>query len=492
MKDTRNINLKNAGLFLGLILFIFFLSAPAPGGLEASAWKTAAVAVLMVTWWITEAVPIAATALVPVVLFPVLGIATIGESTAPYANQLIFLFLGGFVIATAMQAWNLHRRIALRIIRFAGVKPSSIIAGFIAASAFLSMWVSNTATAMMMLPIALSVMTFTGRKDNMPGASGNFEIILVLSIAYSCSTGGMATLIGTPPNALFAAFMLERYGIEISFARWMLMGVPLVFLLLPLMYFILTRLAFPLKLKELPGGKAFIDKQISETGPMTKPERRVAIVFSVTACLWIFRPLLVKLIPGISDAGIAVAAGLVLFTLPSGMKPGQRLLSWQHLKELPWGILILFGGGLSLAMAINSSGLASFIGGTVEELRNVQVVFLILLVVLIIVFLTEITSNTAVASTFIPVLASMAIGLGQNPVLLALPAALAASCAFMMPVATPPNAIIYGSGKVSILQMAKAGLWLNIVFSIVITLAHYYLFTRFFAVEIDVIPGWAY
>jgi sodium-dependent dicarboxylate transporter 2/3/5 len=454
------------------------------------AWKTSAVAVLMAIWWITEAIPIAATSLLPIVLLPVLGITSIGDSTSPYANPLIFLFMGGFIIAIAMQRWELHKRIALRIINYVGVKPSSIIIGFIIASAFLSMWVSNTATALMMLPIALSVLHFTEREKSDELPVTNFEIVLVLAIAYACNIGGIATLIGTPPNALFAGFMLENYSIEISFVRWMSIGIPLAVVLLPLMYFILSKVVFPIKLKELPGGRKVINSQLKEIGKISIPEKRVAVVFTITAALWIFRPLISNILPGLSDAGIAIAAGIVLFVLPSGSKKHQKLLVWENMRDLPWGILILFGGGLSLANAISSSGLAAWIGESVQSLETFPIILLIFAVILIVVFLTEITSNTATTAAFLPILASTAIGMGQNPMLFIIPATISASCAFMLPVATPPNAIIYGSGRVSIPEMAKAGLWLNIIIAMILTIATYYFFAYIFGVEVGVIPDW--
>lgn len=485
-----NLSFARSGLYLGLLFFIAILFLPEPQGMSEVAWKTTAVAVLMATWWITEAIPIAATSLLPIVLLPVLGIAPIGDSTSPYANPLIFLFMGGFIIAIAMQRWDLHKRIALRIINFVGVKPSSIIIGFIIASAFLSMWVSNTATALMMLPIALSVLHFTEREDSGDSPVTNFEIVLVLAIAYACNIGGIATLIGTPPNALFAGFMLENYEVEISFVRWMSIGIPLILVLLPLMYVILSKLVFPIKLKELPGGRDVIQTKLNEIGNITIPEKRVAIVFTVTALLWIFRPLLTNILPGLSDAGIAIAAGIILFIIPAGKKDGEKLLAWHNMKDLPWGILILFGGGLSLAMAISSSGLAAWIGESVQSLETFPIIILVFSVILIVVFLTEITSNTATTAAFLPILASTAIGMGQNPMMFILPAAISASCAFMLPVATPPNAIIYGSGKVSIPQMAKAGFWLNITISIILALASYTFFAYVFGVEVNVIPGW--
>ena len=486
------LKLPKIGLYLGVALFVVMLLLPAPDGMSTIAWKTAAVAVLMAVWWITEAIPIAATALLPVVLFPILEIATIGNTTAPYANPLIFLFMGGFIIAIAMQSWNLHKRIALNIVSFVGVKPSSIIIGFILASAFLSMWVSNTATALMMLPIAISVLHIVNRNRNGETVTvTNFEIVLVLAIAYACNIGGIGTLIGTPPNALMAAFMFENYNIEIGFAEWMLVGIPLVAIMLPLMYLLLSRIIYPVKLKELPGGKSVIQSQLEALGKMTAPEARVAIIFGGTALLWITRPLLTNYLPGLSDAGIAVTAGVILFLLPNGLRDGKNILMWKDLKELPWGILVLFGGGLSLAMAITSSGLAAWIGEAVSGLDALPLVLLLFLVIAIVVFLTEITSNTATAAAFLPILASTAIGIGQDPMLFVIPAAIAASCAFMLPVATPPNAIIYGSGKVTIPQMAKAGVLLNILVSVLLTLACYTLFAYVFGIEPGVIPDWA-
>ncbi len=346
--QSRFLNSSQLGLFTGIIFFIILLVLPAPEGLEDVAWKTAAVAVLMAVLWITESIPIAATALLPIVLFPVMGIAPIGNTTAPYANPLIFLFMGGFIIAIAMQTWDLHKRIALNIVNFVGVKPSSIIIGFILASAFLSMWVSNTATALMMLPIAVSVLQIVNsERDASKVPVTNFEIVLVLAIAYACNIGGIGTLIGTPPNALMAAFMLESFNVEIGFAEWMLVGVPLVIIMLPIMYLLLAKFIFPIKLKELPGGKSVITNQLNALGNMSKAEFRVALVFGLTALLWIIRPLLSESIPGLSDAGIAISAGVVLFLLPSGERKSERILMWENLKELPWGILILFGGGLS-------------------------------------------------------------------------------------------------------------------------------------------------
>ncbi len=490
----RFLSAAHPGLFLGFFLFILFLLIPAPENLSVTAWRTAAVAILMATWWITEAIPIYTTALIPIVLFPLLDIAPIGDTTAPYANPLIFLFMGGFIIAIAMQRWSLHKRIALKIVNFVGVKPTSIILGFIIASAFLSMWVSNTATALMMLPIAISVLDFVDTKrsaNESVSPATNFELVLVLCIAYACNIGGIGTLIGTPPNALLAGFLLENYNVEISFAHWLMVGVPLILVMLPIMYLVLTKVVYPIKLKELPGGREVIARQLKEIGTISKPEVRVAVVFTTTALLWILREPLSNIFTGLSDAGIAITAGVILFIIPSGANKGEQLLKWNDLKDLPWGILILFGGGLSLAMAISSSGLAAWIGESVAGLGGMPLLLLVFLVIIVVVFLTEITSNTATAAAFLPILAASAIGIGQDPMLFIVPAAIAASCAFMLPVATPPNAIIYGSGKVNIPQMAKAGVWLNIIVSVALTLASYTLIAWAFGIEPGMIPDWA-
>lgn len=480
---------QKIGFFLGVALFVLMLISPSPEGLSESGWHTAAVGVLMAIWWITEALPIAATALIPIAFFPVLDIVSIGAATTPYANPLIFLFMGGFVIAIAMERWQLHKRIALNIVNFVGVKPSSIIIGFIIAASFLSMWVSNTATALMMLPIALSVLELIERQ-----ASGreklNFEIVLVLCIAYACNIGGMGTIIGTPPNALLVGFMSENYGVEISFLQWMSTGVPIMLISLPLMYLLLTKFIYPIRLKELPGGKEFIQAQIRELGPVSNPEKKVAAVFVITAILWITRPLLSNFLPGLSDAGIAIAAALILFILPVNFRRGQFVLNWTDTKKLPWGVLILFGGGLSLASAISETGLAEWIGLAVGGLNAWPIIVLLGVVVMVIVFLTEMTSNTATTAAFLPILASVAAGLGENPLLFIVPAALAASCAFMLPVATPPNAIVYGSGRVTIPEMSKAGLWLNFLFILLLSVFAFTLIPYFFGIEVGVLPDW--
>ena len=480
------------GLVLGGALFFLLIALPAPAGLGAAAWRVAAVGLLMATWWVTEAIPIPATALLPLALFPLLGVAEIGDAAAPFANPIIYLFLGGFLIARSMEATPLPRRIALFSIRLIGARPRAIVAGVMASCAFLSMWVSNTATALMMLPIGVSLVALmpgegeAGRSDVVSGSDSpadpdersRFGKALMLGIAYACSIGGMGTLIGTPPNAFLAGFMSESYGVTIGFAEWMRIGVPVVLLGLPLCYLWLTRVAFPVHGRELPGGRELLDREAGALGPASPAERRIAVVFVLTALAWMSRPLLVRQVPalsGLSDAGIAMSAALLLFLLPSGEGSGHRLLDWRKARDTPWGVLILFGGGLSLAASVETTGLSRWLGGTVGGLAGWPLLLLILAIVAAVILLTELTSNTATAATFLPILGGLAIALGLDPLLLAVPAALAASGAFMLPVATPPNAIVYGSGYVQIADMARAGVWLNILFAVLVTCLSYLL-----------------
>jgi sodium-dependent dicarboxylate transporter 2/3/5 len=446
--------------------------------MSTGAWQVAGIAALMAVWWVTEALPIAATALVPVIAFPLLGLSSINEATAPYASPLIFLFLGGFMLALALERWNLHRRIALTILKGFGARPSGLVAGFMIATACLSMWVSNTATAMMMLPIGISVIGLL-HTDGVAALSlnedKNFAIALLLGIAYGASIGGLGTLIGTPPNALLAAYMKETYDVSVGFGQWMLLGVPLVIVMLPFSWLVLTWLAFPVGGATIAGADQVIATELEALGRMSRPEKRVACVFGVTATLWVLRPVINNLMPGIalSDPVIALLGALALFITPANLKKGQFLLNWEWAKRLPWGVLILFGGGLSLASAITASGLAEWIGQAMKSGAGWPVFFIILLIATVVVFLTEISSNTATAAVFLPLAASFATLVSVDPVTLMVPAALAASCAFMMPVATPPNAIVFGSGAVTIPNMARAGLLLNLTAIFLIMAATY-------------------
>lgn len=478
------------GLALGPLWLVVVLAVPAPEGLSEPGWFAAGIALLMATWWISEAVPIPVTALLPLVLFPLFGVGTIRETSEPYANPLIFLFLGGFMIALAMERWGLHKRIALNIIKRVGTSPLGLVGGFMIASAFLSMWVSNTATTLMMLPVGLSVISvFDERVEGQDRA--RFSLLILLGIAYAANIGGMGTLIGTPPNAFLAGFIEEQFGLTITFSRWLLVGLPIVVVGLPLTYFALTRIIYPVSVREFPGSRTIIARELTAMGRMTLGERYVAWVFAVTALLWIARPLVARVIPGISDAGIAMAGGLVLFVLPIDFKRGIFAQNWETTKRLPWGTLILIGGGLSLAAAFTRTELSTWIGESLGILEFMPVILVLLAVTAVIVFLTELTSNVATTAAFLPALAALAVGIGQNPLLLAIPAVLGASCAFMLPVATPPNAIVYGSGRISVPQMARAGIVLNLLFMLLITTAGYILLQWAFSIEMGVIPDWA-
>lgn len=471
-------------MLLGLLVFSTMILLPAPSAIDISAWRVAAVALLMAVWWVTEAIPIPATALLPIVLFPILGVSSVGDATAPFANPIIYLFMGGFIIALAMERTNLHKRIALNILKFVGTKPKSIIMGLMLAAAFLSMWVSNTATAMMMLPIALSIVALVETKKSMADAKlkSNFAIVALLGLAYACNIGGIATLIGTPPNALMAGYMLENYGVEIGFLQWMFVGVPLVLVSLPAVYLLLTKVLFPIKRTTIEGGSTLIKKELKKIGKMTLPEKMVTFVFLLVATLWITRPLLEGIIPNISDTGIAIFGAILIFLLPANFKKMEFILDWSHAKKLPWEILILFGGGLSLAAAITSTGLAEWIGTSLEFFGFLPFILLLMVSLLVIIFLTEVTSNTATAAAFLPILAAVAVALGMDPLLLAVPAAIGASCAFMLPVATPPNAVVFGSGLITLPQMAKAGFWFNILMMFIITGVLYLLMGAVFGV----------
>ncbi|MFW0178688.1 SLC13 family permease [Rothia sp. P7208] len=466
------------GLFAALLMYCIL-----PADMPHAARLTAATAVLMGGWWMTEALPIPATALLPLVIFPVFNPEVkINDVGASYGNSIIFLFMGGFLLALAMQRWNLHRRIALLTLRVMGSRPSAMVAGFMIATGFLSMWVSNTATAVMMLPIGVSVLTLIAQiqhKD--PGTStkdataelvtSNFGTALMLGIAYSASIGSLGTLIGTPPNTLLSGYLADTHNIVIGFGQWMLVGVPLAVIMLFICWFMLTQVVFRPEIKEIPGGKELINNEYKKLGPMSSGELQVLIIFIGAALAWIFVPVIWGKQAPITDAGIAILVGCILFMLPAGKagKKGVRLIDWDTAMQLPWGVLMLFGGGLALSSQFTKSGLTEWIGKAVGHLDALPLVLMIFLVTAGVIFLTELTSNTATAATFLPVAGGIAMGMGFNPMLLAIPVALSATCAFMLPVATPPNAIAYGSGYVSISQMIKGGFWLNVIGIFLIT-----------------------
>ena len=469
---------QTIGLPLGLIGFALVLLLPAPDGLSEEGRRTAAVTFMMAVWWLTEAIPIPATALVPLVLFPVLGVADMHEAAAPYGNDLVFLFMGGFFIALAMQRWGLHRRIALGIVSRVGTSPNKLVLGFMLATAFLSMWISNTATAAMMLPIALAVAELLeepGRKGPYP-----FGICLMLAIAYSATMGGVSTIIGTPPNVVLAGQAEALLGVEVGFLEWMMVGVPISSVFLPLGWFLLTRWLYPPG--ELRGDAAeVLEREQRDMGPVSRGEKIVAVVFAATALAWVLRqpksigdleiPGLQTWAPWIKDSTIAMAGSLALFIIPVEPRKGRFALDWETAVKMPWGVLLLFGGGFSLAAAMSESGLATWIGGGVSALGGMPAWIVLAAVAALFVFLTEITSNVATATMAMPVMVGAAAGLGIDPLALMATAALSASMAFMLPVATPPNAIVFGSGYLKIPDMVRAGLVLNLIAVCLVTAA---------------------
>ena len=481
--DNHNQGLSRTrliGLLLGPALLLITLVLPAPGDMNQASWQALGLMLLMATWWSTEAIAIPATALLPIVLIPALGLGSVSQATTPYANPIIFLFMGGFILGLAMQRWNLHKRIALITLLAVGSQPRRQIAGFMLATAFLSMWVSNTATTIMMLPIGLSVVSMLGHKN--PEAVKRFATALLLAIAYAASVGGIATLIGTPPNALLAGYLADSKGITIGFAQWMMMGVPVSLTMLVAIWFWLVRKDFGLG-EDSAHSADGLRQHLHELGAMSRAEKLVGSVFVLTAMAWMFQPLLsASLLPWLNDTVIAIAAALILFLVPVNLREKQFLMDWESAKDMPWGVLLLFGGGLALAGVISSSGLASWIAASLGVLGMLPALLMIALVVTVIIFLTEVTSNTATAAAFLPLLGALAMSQDVSPIFFTVPAAIAASCAFMMPVATPPNAIVFGSGHVGIRDMVRAGFALNLIGIVVVTLMGYFLMGFVFGV----------
>ncbi|WP_252501671.1 DASS family sodium-coupled anion symporter [Sporosarcina sp. Marseille-Q4943] len=483
------------GLALGPLLFFLTLLFFKPEGLSPEGVAILASTLWIATWWITEAIPIPVTSLLPLVLFPLSGGMEVKSTASAYGDETIFLFMGGFMIALAMEKWNLHRRIALTIISAIGTNMDRIILGFMVATGFLSMWISNTATAMMMVPIGLAIIyqISDALKDDpsIDTSKENFGFgkALMLGIAYSASLGGIATLIGTPPNTLLAGAINKMYGIELSFAKWMMFGVPLAWSFILITWFYLVKFAYPSKIKTLPGGRGIIDTEKQKLGKASTEEKIVLTVFVLAAFSWITRTfLLSKFIDGLSDGVIAMLFAIILFIIPSVNKKGDHLLDWNTAVKLPWGILLLFGGGLAIAAGFVSSELSVWIGSQLSGLSGVHVLVVIIIVATLVIFLTEITSNTATASMMYPIMASLAVALGFHPFALMIAAGVAASCAFMLPVATPPNAVVFGSGYLRIPDMAKAGFALNIIGIVLVTASIYFLLPLLWGIDLTTIP----
>ena len=471
MKPTK----KTIGLILGPLLFTFIMFFFNGDNLSVEAKAVLASATWVAIWWITEALPIAVTALLPIILFPLSGGLSLKETTASYGHKYIFLFVGGFILAIAIEKWNLHKRIALNIIKIVGTNVVQIILGFMVATAFLSMWISNTATAVMMLPIGMAIIAqLKDNPDTLKDENLIFGKALMLSIAYSASIGGMATLIGTPPNLVLAGVVQESYNVEITFSQWFSFGFPISIIFLVLCWLYLTKVAFKFKQKKFPGGQAEIKRQLKELGKITFEEKTVLVIFGLTAFAWITRSFfLKKFIPAIDDTIIAIIFAVILFILPSSKKD-KKILTWDDAVKLPWGILLLFGGGMALASGFDSSGLANWIGSQMTSFSSIPLILLLFILIASVNFLTEITSNLATTAMLLPVLVSLASAIGAHPYFLLVGATVAASCAFMLPVATPPNAVVFGSGYLKIEDMVKKGIWLNIASIILLTLFVYF------------------
>jgi len=470
------------GLILGpiLALTVYFLLGNTDG-LDEDARRLAGVATLMAAWWVTEAIPLAATALLPIALFPLLNILPVTDTTVRYGHKLIFLFMGGLMLGKGLERWGAHKRLALFIILVVGTGPRQIVGGIMIASAILSGFVSNTATAMMMLPIVLSIGVLAAGENHDTPQAKRFNVCLLLALAYGASIGGIATITGTPPNGFLAGFLTQEMGIEMTYARWLGMGVPLTVVMLPVSWAYLVFIAMPVKIGEIPGGRKYIRQRLDALGEMTSAEKVSVTIFGFTAIMWVTHGWIEAAfdLPKIDDATIAIIGALLMFIIPTDRTRTTRVIAWKHAESIPWGVLILFGGGLALAKAVTHTELDTFIGQQIAAFGNPGELPLLGGVTTLIVFLTEITSNTATTSTMLPVLAAVGEGMGIDPTLLVIAAAVSASCAFMLPVATPPNAIVFASGKISIKQMALAGFGLNIICIGIITLMVWGLAPRF-------------
>ena len=463
---------QNVGLVLGLAALLATLFSSPPAGVTVPAWQVAGTMALMAVWWATGALPFAATALVPLAILPPLGAASAADLAGGYGNTTLFLILGGFLLGLSMERCNLHRRIAYSIVTRAGGNPQGLVLGMMCATAFVSMWVQNTSTTLMMLPVALSVASIVSPDaDGSDSNAANFGKAIVLCVAYAATIGGLGTIVGTATNALVAGFMQQNYGETISFAQWLAFGIPTVILLLPLAWLALVKFAFPFRLGSQATARAALDEARAALGPMSAAEKRVTAVFILTAGAWITSPLLQKLpgLDGLNDTTIGLVAGFVLFLTPSGSPSGGALLTGADLKRVPWDVLLLFGGGLALAEAVQGSGLSGFIGDVLAGIGAWPLLLLVATMVTLLVFWTELNSNVATAATFMPILAAIAATADYPVLQLVAPVALAASCGFMLPVGTPPNAIVFGAGRLSMQDMLRAGWRVNIASIVIVT-----------------------
>ncbi|WP_435107239.1 SLC13 family permease [Nocardiopsis synnemataformans] len=481
------------GLLLGPLLFVATLVFFEPEGLSPAGQAVLATTLWVATWWITEAIPIPVTSLLPVVLLPLTGALEGDAVVAAYGNDIIFLFLGGFSLAIAMEKWNLHQRIALSIVAAIGTSPRRIVLGFMVATGFLSMWVSNTAATMMMIPVGLAVVYQAARSlrgGEFAADLPKFEKSIVFGIGYAATIGGLGTLIGTPPLAVLSATVGELFGENISFGGWMLFGVPTAAVLLALAWFYLTGVTFKVRFKQLPGGREIIREERRSLGGMSTEEKVVLGVFLGTAFMWVTRSFLWEgLLPGISDGVIAIVATVVLFTLPARNGGERRILQWEDSKKVPWGILLLFGGGLAIAAGFVETGLSAWIGDQLRVLDGVNVILTIVLATALVLFLTEITSNAATSTMILPVMAAFAVSLDIHPYALMVPCAMAANCAFMLPVGTPPNAIMFGTGRVKIMEMVRTGFWLNITALALVVAGSLYVLPLLWGVDLMTLPA---
>ena len=472
-------NSKKIGLFLGPLLFILIRLFLNPDGLSDEANAVLASTLWIAVWWITEAIPIAVTSLLPIILFPLSGALPLAETSSSFGHRYVFLYMGGFILALAIEKWNLHKRIALNIIKLIGTDVKKIILGFMLATAFLSMWISNTATAVMMLPIGIAIIKQMKDLKSIPDQENLiFGKALMLSIAFSASVGGIATLIGTPPNLVFAGIIQELYGIEISFLKWIIFGLPISIILLTISWIYLTRVAFKFSHINFDVGMVEIKKQLTELGEIRYEEKIVLVVFVITGAAWISRTFFLNLfLPSLDDSMIALMSGISLFLLSTGKKNNvEKIMHWEDAVKLPWGILLLFGGGLAIAAGFQSSGLASWIAENFTQLSGFSLFIILLVVIAAVNFLTEITSNIATTAMLLPILAPTALILGVHPYILMVGATLSASCAFMLPVATPPNAVVFGSNYLKISDMVRVGILMNIISIIIIfTMVYFFL-----------------